>query len=100
MKASSLSITCMSTRFFSVCLQSSQGVGGDNAKLTVNVIHPFSARFSFASSSVLLNTEFRLPTGGGVGRPGFLSVRSCLTTGGRCLTDMLEVFKPAGQLVL
>lgn len=63
----------------------------ETGTLTVNVNHPFSARLRFASSKVVLKTALNLPMEGLVGRFGFLSVRSCFTTGGRCLTDMVVV---------
>lgn len=47
---------------------------------------PFSACRCLASSNVLVNTRCNLSTGGLGHASGLRSVKSCLTTGGRCLT--------------
>lgn len=61
-------------------------ISGMGRVLAERTSQPFSAFRCLASSSVLVNTRCSLSTGGLGHASGVRNVKSCLTTGGRCLT--------------
>lgn len=90
MRARWLSTACMS-KYHSVLSLEASCVGSSSKIVrTVSVNHPFSALLSCASLNVEVSTALSFDTGGAGGRPGFLRVKSCLTTGGRCFTTMVN----------
>lgn len=58
--------------------------------LTERTSHPFTAFRCLASISVLANTGYKRSAGGPGHGSGLRNVKSCFTSGGRCLTMVVK----------